>query len=154
MKIRIDLDENATEEEIIIKCRSIDERIGKIQKYIKDISSQAPAIGFYKENQEYFFPVDKIIFFETDDEMVYAHTADDAYRVKFRLYELEEFLPKNFVRVSKSAILNVIHVYSVDRSVTASSLITFFKSHKQVYVSRFYYKTLKLRLDERRNYET
>lgn len=73
--------------------------------------------------------------------------------IKYRLYELEEILPKYFVRVSKSTILNVNQVYSIDKNITSSSIIKFSKSYKQVYVSRNYYKILKQRLEERRNYE-
>jgi len=69
------------------------------------------------------------------------------------LYELEEMLPNNFVRVSKSTILNVNQIYSINRNLTSSSLVQFYKSYKQVYVSRNYNKILKQRLEERRNYE-
>lgn len=67
-----------------------------------------------------------------------------------KLFELEEILPRKFVRVSKSAIVNVKHIYSVERNITSASLISFAGTHKQLYASRNYYKLLKLRLGERR----
>lgn len=67
-----------------------------------------------------------------------------------KLFELEEILPRKFVRVSKSAIVNVKHIYSVERNITSASLICFAGTHKQLYASRSYYKLLKLRLGERR----
>ena len=59
-------------------------------------------------------------------------------------------LPRYFMRVSKSAILNLNMVYSVEKNITASSLVRFRGSTKIVYVSRIYYKAMKQRLDERR----
>ena len=92
MKIRIDLSENISEDEVTIKCREINRTVQKIQQYISDISSSKSAIIYYKGKQEFYFSFEDILFFETERENVYAHTADDAYRVKFRLYELEDIL--------------------------------------------------------------
>ena len=72
------------------------------------------------------------------------------YQVKYKLYELEELLPRFFMRVSKSAILNTNHIYSINRNLTASSVVAFLNTHKQVYVSRYYYKPLISKLEEKR----
>lgn len=150
MKIRIDVDESLTQDEVIIRCGHIDKTIQKICQVINDISAAANKLAFYKNNIEYHIPVSDILFFETGDSGVYAHTANSAYEAKQRLYELEDTLPNNFVRISKSAILNIHHVFSIDRNLTASSLVQFHNSHKQVYVSRMYFKTLRIRMTERR----
>ena len=152
MKIRIEVDENIAENEIIIKCKQLDNTINKIQETIMQ-TSQKSSLVFYKGNIEYYLPLNSILFFETSDVGIDAHTAEDTYKIKNKLYELEEILPKNFTRVSKSTILNIIHIYSIDRNLTSSSLVKFNKTHKQVYVSRNYYKQLRQRLEERRNYE-
>jgi len=153
MKVRIEVRDDL-EEEIIIRCKNLDANARKTQKYIESMPFTMPEITYYKEySNEYYMPVENIMFFETDAETVFAHTADDAYRVKYRLYELENFLPREFIRVSKSTILNIRHIYSIDRNIASASLVEFSKSYKQVYVSRFYYKNLRQRLDERRNYE-
>ncbi|MDL2325417.1 LytTR family transcriptional regulator, partial [Ruminococcaceae bacterium OttesenSCG-928-A16] len=111
------------------------------------------ALVFYKQNQEFYFPLEEVLFFETEGEQVYAHTVGDAYRIKYRLYELEELLPRNFIRVAKSTIVNTAQVYSVTRNLTASSLVHFNGTHKQIYASRHYYKMLREKLNERNNYE-
>ena len=74
----------------------------------------------------------------------------DAYKAKYKLYELEETLPRFFMRVSKSTILNTNHIFSIDRNLTASSVVAFTGTHKQVYVSRYYYKPLISKLEEKR----
>lgn len=54
------------------------------------------------------------------------------------------------MRVSKSTILNLNHIYSITKNLTASSIVEFINTHKQVYISRYYYKPLKCRLEEKR----
>jgi DNA-binding LytR/AlgR family response regulator len=153
VKVRIEIIEDSTEDEVLIRCKRVNETIQKIQQYVLQQYISDTKITFYKKNQEFYFPIDNVLFFETEGEHIYAHTANDAYQIKYRLYELEEMLPHNFVRAAKSTIVNIKQVYSVTRNLTASSLINFIKSHKHVYVSRYYYKELKQRLNERSNYE-
>lgn len=153
VKIRIELVNDLEEDEVIIRCGRVDDTIQKIHRYILEQSSSGTKITFYKQNQEFYFPLDEVLFFETEGEHIYAHTVNDAYRIKYRLYELEEILPKNFVRAAKSTIVNIMQVYSITRDLTASSLIQFINSHKQVYVSRYYYRELRQRLNERSTYE-
>lgn len=149
MKIKIELDENFTEEEIIIKCSSLNVQVQAIQKAIKEISAGTERFVFYRGETEYYLPLEEILFFETDDGSISAHTADNVYQTRHKLYELEELLPGNFMRVSKSSILNVNKIYSMTKGISTCE-IQFLNTHKQVFVSRYYFKPLKLKLEEKR----
>lgn len=151
MKIKIELDTNIQEEEIVIKCSEINGKIQKIQKLIFDTFDEKQTILFYKDDLEYYLKLNDILFFETNGNIIDAHTFDTVYTVRHRLYELEEILPSNFIRISKSTILNSKQIYSIDRNITSSSVVQFYKTHKQVYVSRYYYRYLREKLNERRN---
>lgn len=153
MKLRIEIVDDLPEPEIVVRCGRVDDTIQKIQQFVTDQASGAPKLTFYKQNQEYYFPLTDVLFFETDGEYVYAHTAGDAYRIKYRLYELEEILPRVFMRASKSTIVNMNRIYSITHSLTSSSLVQFSDSHKQVYASRHYSGALRQRLNERSSYE-
>jgi DNA-binding LytR/AlgR family response regulator len=146
VKILIEVDSDLLEDEVTIRCGRVDDTIRKIHQYILEETQTHQRITFYKDNQEFYFSLDDVLFFETEGEHIYAHTADDAYRIRFRLYELEEFLPGSFMRVAKSTIVNIQKVISVTRNLTASSLVQFAGSHKKVYVSRLYYQQLHQRL--------
>ena len=150
MKIRIELDEKISEDEVIIRCSELSEEVRNIQRVLSDMLSQKMKITFYKNNTEYYISLDEILFFETEESNISAHTVDNVYLVKYKLYELEEILPKDFVRASKSTIVNINHIYSITRNLTSSSLVEFQGTHKKVYVSRHYYKQLKLKLVEKR----
>lgn len=147
MIIRIEVVGDLPEDEVTIRCGRVDDTIQKIHAFILEQTQSAQKITFYKQNQEFYFPLEDILFFETEGEHIFAHTSSDAYRIKFRLYELEEMLPKDFTRASKSTIVNIRQVYSITRNLTASSLVKFVGSHKQVYVSRYYYNELRQRLN-------
>ena len=153
VKIRIDIVDDLSEDEVLIRCGRVDDTIQKIQKFVQEQSASNTKMVFYKQNQEFYFPLMEVLFFETDGEYIFAHTADDSYRIKYRLYELDGILPRYFVRASKSATINITQVYSIARNITASSLVEFKNSHKHVYVSRHYYKEVRQRLNERSNYE-
>ncbi|GAA0699268.1 LytTR family DNA-binding domain-containing protein [Paraclostridium ghonii] len=150
MKIEIEIDENIKEDKFIIKCKELTDDINKIQKAIKEILEKKIQITFYKDNVEYYISLGEVLFFETENSNINAHTKENVYQVKYKLYELEEILPNNFMRVSKSTILNVDLIYSVTKNITSSSIVEFQNTHKTVYVSRYYYKPLKLKLLEKR----
>lgn len=150
MKIRIEIDEKIKEDEVIIKCSELTDEINKIQSMLNEIISKKSSMVFYKDNIEYFISLEEILFFETESSIIFAHTINDVYQVKYKLYELEEILPNNFMRVSKSTILNIDYIYSITRNLTASSIVEFQHTHKKVYVSRNYYKPLKFKLLEKR----
>ena len=147
MKLRIEISDELNENEVIIRCNKIDENIQKLQAYIKDLSS--PKIIFYKDQQEFFLPLEDILFFETEGERVYAHTTKDAFRVKFKLYELEDILPRSFARASKGTIVNTSRIYAINRQLTSSSQVRFTNTHKQIYISRHYFSDIKNKMDQR-----
>lgn len=149
MKIRIDVDESNTEE-LIIKCKKITDEITSIQNLLKNDSKK---IIFYKDNIEYYLELSKILFFETDGNIVNAHTIDNVFQTKYKLYELEKLLPSSFMRVSKSTILSIDHIYSISRNITSSSVVEFNNTYKKVYVSRLYYKVLREKMEGRFLYE-
>ncbi|MBB6623348.1 LytTR family transcriptional regulator [Clostridium gasigenes] len=150
MKIRIEVDNTIKENEVIIRCSEISEDVKNIQIMIDDMSSYKKCITFYRGDTQYYISLEEILFFETEENGICAHTIDNIYNVKYKLYELEEFLPGYFMRVSKSTILNTNHIYSITHSLSSSSKVEFQNTHKQVYVSRYYYKPLKIKLLEKR----
>lgn len=117
---------------------------------LSDMISDKKQIIFYKSDIEYYVSLEEILFFDTEGNGICAHAIDNVYIVKYKLYELEELLPGHFMRVSKSTIVNINHIYSITRSLASSSKIEFQNTHKQIYVSRYYYKPLKNKLLEKR----
>ena len=147
MKLSIEVSDGSMEDEVIIRCGRVDENVRKIQEYI--LSMTAPKITFFKGTQEYYLQIEDILFFETGGEHVFAHTTSDAFRVKLKLYELEEKLPRCFMRIAKGTIVNTKHIYAINRNLTSASQICFTGTHKHIYVSRHYYKPLIEKMNDR-----
>lgn len=150
MKIKIEVDEKLNDTQVVIKCNSIDDEVIRLESLLSDAIDLKPNIVFYKNDQEYYISISDILFFETDNHGVTAHTVSNMYYVKLKLYELENVLPNTFVRVSKSTIINSKKVYSILKNITSASRVEFYDTHKKIYVSRKYYNTLKSKLMEKR----
>lgn len=150
MKVKIEIDGDLPEEEVIIRCRQMDESILKLQAAVMDADGGDRCISLKQEDTLVFTPLKDILFFETEGKTVRAHTGNKLFNTEYKLYELEEMLPGYFMRISKSTIVNLNYIYSITRNLTASSVVEFTGSAKKVYVSRNYYKALIERLGEKR----
>lgn len=150
MKVKIEIDEGLNEDYVVIHCKKLDEKVLQMQNLLADAGGQDKTILLHRGGKEYYLPLENILFFETESKEIRAHTRSEIYDTEYKLYELEELLPGYFMRISKSTIVNLNHIYSITRNLTASSLIEFANSHKQIYVSRNYYKALVERLAEKR----
>lgn len=150
MRFRIEYVSEDADEEIVLRCRSFDENVKRQCEAIEALIEDKPAIVYYRDDQEYYLPSREVLFFETDGETVYAHTSKDMFKVNHRLYQLEEMLPSEFIRISKSAVANTGRILSLNRTLPSTAAIRFFNSNKQVYASKFYLKDLKEKLSHKR----
>ncbi|WP_373714093.1 LytTR family DNA-binding domain-containing protein [Streptococcus sp.] len=148
MKIRIELDDGLDEIEVVIRAGQLSAELEQIQQALSQVNR--PQLVFYKGNREYFLDLTDILFFETDGSRVFGHSRDNAYEVKFKLYELEDCLPPYFCRISKSSIVNTRSIYSLEKSFSGTSIIRFYDTVKQIHASRHYYQLLKEKLRETR----
>jgi DNA-binding LytR/AlgR family response regulator len=149
MKIRIEIDNRALEPEIIIRTPQLDGDIAAVQAAIFEALSKNRQLHLIKDGKDYYLPPENVLFFEAIDGKTYAHTPAHVYKSKQKLYELEDLLPSSFIRAGKSVIIGTKHILAVSRNLTGPSLVQFRGSHKQISVSRGYFKQLKDKLNER-----
>ncbi len=149
MKLRIEIDPDSPEE-IVLRASAITEDIRRLQTVIADALSQKEELALKLGERECYVPCDEILFFETVDRRVSAHTAEHMYFSTLKLCELEELLPRTFVRASKSCLVNTAQISSVNHSLTGASEISFKKTNKKIYASRMYYKLVHDIIEETR----
>ena len=118
MRVTIEVDENLGEESVVIRCRTLDDRILRIQQAISEQTTKDLTILLHKNENEYYMPLEEILFFESENKNIRAHTKSDIYETEYKLYELEELLPGYFMRISKSTIVNLNHIYSITKNIT------------------------------------
>lgn len=89
-----------------------------------------------------------IIMFYSDKKYNYCKLKDKSYRVKSKLYELEE-INADFIRISKNCIVNIKHVEMFDISKTGKIVVRLDDFTEQV-VSRRKTKDIMKYLEDRR----
>ncbi|MFI3236691.1 MAG: LytTR family DNA-binding domain-containing protein [Lachnospiraceae bacterium] len=151
MKVIVHVDSSLTDDELHIHCKELTPNIIALQKNLQSTLHKRKELTVYKHDIEYFIPLSNVLFFETQGRDIMLHTDSDAFAVKYKLYELEEMLPNTFVRISKSAIVNIAHIYAIDRNMISSGMISFYDTHKEVGISRMYYKQLKATIETHRH---
>lgn len=92
--------------------------------------------------------LEDIIIFYSDKKYNYCKVKDKSYRIKSKLYELEK-KDIDFIRISKSCIVNMKHVKNFDISETGKIVVKLDDLSEEV-VSRRKTKNIMQYLEERR----
>lgn len=105
------------------------ELLTKQEKIIKNI------IGM-QDNDIFIINVSDIILFYSEEKNNFCKTKEGVYRIKEKLYYLEEKLPqKDFIRISNSVIANINHVKCFNTSIIGKIIVRF-KDGSEENVSR------------------
>ena len=126
--------------QVIIECRKADEEVMRLKSHIELFDNKLQA---RLDDKVYLISSADVLYFESVDDRTFLYTQENVYEVKYRLYELEENLSdKDFVRISKSQIVNINKVNSLkpelNRSLTATLI-----NGEVLSISRRYAKALK-----------
>lgn len=143
MKITIEDPKDGGEDEIIIRCKQIDENLLKLVYALK--AGQEKLTVTQGTEIVQVMP-GAVFYFEAVDNKVFLYLEKDVYETKLKLYELEErFRGTDFVRVSKSVILNLSKVKSLSPAFNGRFEATM-KNNERLIVSRAYVPVLKEKL--------
>ena len=142
MKLRIEIEPEAPEE-IIIRANRMNDIVLKVQEAVQTALGQGGSIAVRQGESESYLSFDELLFFETDGDRTVVHTASDCFFCKQRLGELEQKLPRNFVRASKSCIINTAKIRSISRTPTGVGTAYFSGSEKRAFISRMYCKPVR-----------
>lgn len=89
-----------------------------------------------------------IIMFYSDKKYNYCKTKEEHYKIKSKLYEIEKS-NNNFIRISKSCIVNLEHIEKFDISETGKIIVKLDDNTEHI-VSRRKTKEIMKYLDARR----
>lgn len=142
MRFRTEIREGE-HDEVVIVCSERSDRIKHLERVIENALGGDAEMILTLGDTEYFVPKRDVLFFETSDGKVAAHTVGRMYYAPHTLASLEGLLPDGFMRVSKSCIVNVAEITAISHSLTGNGEVLFKNTDKKVYVSRGYYRALK-----------
>ena len=143
MKFRLIIDPGK-EEEIVATVHSRNVLIDEIEALIARHTDRIPG---YAEDEIRMLEVSQIECITVLEGRTYAiDTENRRYRLKQRLYELEQQLPANFIRINKSTLANELRL---DRFCVAFSgaVDAVFQCGYREYVSRRCFAQIKRRFE-------
>ncbi|MBR0491435.1 MAG: LytTR family transcriptional regulator [Clostridia bacterium] len=142
MKIEFKIDKNIDETKVVIYAKEMNEEVKNIMNKLESNNNSESIMGLI-DDMNYILDLNDIESFFTEDYKVFARKDGKKYRVKKRIYELEDFLSNTtFVRISNSEIVNFNKVDSLEIQGRITIILKF-KSGEITYVSRRYISKIK-----------
>ena len=142
MKLELNIDEKIKETLVVVSANKIDKEVQNLINYIEYSSEYL--IGIV-EDKVSIIDIDEIIRVYIEDRKTFVVTLKDTYVVKKKLYEVENMVTRNFVKISQSEIANIKFIKNLDFSNTGTIVIKY-KNSDISYVSRRMIKEFKLKL--------
>lgn len=141
MKLKIFIDKTR-EEEIIIYCKEKNRITDAIENLLAE-----ETLTFLGQTEDGYkkLELSEIYLFTVEDNKIYAMLEKEKYRIKTRLYKLEETLPQNYVKINQSTIINIQKIDSFSSDFTGTLKVKL-KNGFCDYVSRRNLKSVKERL--------
>ncbi len=142
MKLELNIDEKVKETLVVVSANKIDKEVQNLINYIEYSSEYL--IGIV-EDKASIIDIDEIIRVYIEDRKTFVVTLKDTYVVKKKLYEVENMVTRNFIKISQSEIANIKFIKNLDFSNTGTIVIKY-KNSDISYVSRRMIKEFKLNL--------
>jgi DNA-binding LytR/AlgR family response regulator len=139
MKIIIEKPQPGEDEQVIIKCHTMSPELLNVLSAIKAKGSFLIA---YAGNEIHKVDPADIFYIEAIENKTFLYCENDVYETKQKLYELEELNMNDFLRISKSAIVNLSKIKSLAPSMSGR-LEAKLRNGERLTISRQYVSELK-----------
>ncbi len=142
MKITIETPKPGEEDEVIIRCAEVDD---KLMRLIYALREDERLTG-YLEDKIVKLSLKDIYYFEAVDNKIFAYMSEETYEIHRKLYELEQdFEHTDFLRISKSAIVNTSKIAYV-KPIFNGRFEAKLKNGEKIIISRQYVAELKKKI--------
>lgn len=143
MKFRLVIDQEKPEE-LVATVHRRSELTDKVESLVLQYAGDDQLPG-YTEDDMRMLKFTEIEYITVQDGKTFAVDGRGCmYRLKMRLYELEQVLPSCFIRISKSALANEKHLVRFSASFSGAVDAVFRGGHRE-YVSRRCFAEIKRR---------
>lgn len=128
---------------VTIDCPKTDKTAEDLKRHIEQYDNR---IKGYQNGEICMVDIKDIYYIETVDSKTFAYMRERVLEIRFRIYELEELLSeKEFIRTSKSQIVNIRKMKALSPQMNRTILVTM-DNDECLQISRRYVKDLKQRL--------
>jgi len=137
IKVRTNISDEYEDIEIVINAPEKNSQILDIENELLRLSSNTiEKIVGTQGNDIFLINVSDIITFYSEEKNNFAKTKDGIFKIKEKLYFLEENLPqKSFIRISNSVIVNIEKVKCFNTNIIGSILVKLIDGTEE-YVSK------------------
>lgn len=142
MKVKFIKNSQLKEDQLILEAKQKNDMIEAI---IFDIESNVFALECFIDGHKSIQPIFSFTRFLSADKKVFGYTDSHEFIIKYRLYQLEELLPKQFIRISNTEIIN-FHMIKKFELTSRGIILIHFKNGEQTSSSRRYIKKIKEKL--------
>lgn len=150
IKVYTNISEKFKDIVINVNAPELTEGLQRIINNLINMSSIKEEVVATNNNEIFLLKTKDILYFYSDEKSNYAKAINNTYKVKEKLYELEESLPKKkFIRISNSCIINIEKTKSFDVG-KIGSLIAKMADNTNQEVSKRRIKDVMKFLNERR----
>ena len=145
MKVKLDIDQQYIEEQIIIEAPTLSPRVQKVQDFVQSLDQKETLKGKFQD-QVFLIEIQKIQRIYIENRKVLAEMGNRTYTLDIRLYQAVEILPASFIQISQSEIVNIDAISHL--KLTSNGLIEIYlKNDSFTYSSRRYLKAIKEKLE-------
>lgn len=142
MKITVEAPKPGEEDEIVVRCARVDERLMHLIYALWETDS----LTGYLEDKIVKLSPKEIYYFEAVDNRIFACTVKETYEIHKKLYEIErDFEHTDFLRISKSMIVNASKIAYV-KPVFNGRFEANLKNGEKIVISRQYVSELKKKI--------
>ena len=137
IKVRTNISSEYQNIDIIINAPKRNEEVQVLENLLLSKSQKnINQIIAMHNNDIFIINITDIIEFFSEEKNNYCKTKDGVFKIKEKLYYLEEILPsKDFIRISNSAIININQVKCFNTSIIGKIIVKF-KDGSEESVSR------------------
>ena len=142
MKVELNIDEKFKEILVTISTDKINDEVQELVNYIEYKEDYLVGIA---DDQVCVLDISDIIRVFVEDRKVFVVTTKGKFVVRKKLYEMNNLLTKDFVKISQSEIANIKFIKNLDLSMRGTIVIVY-KNSDISYVSRRLLKDFKTKL--------
>lgn len=147
MKFRL-ITDPTQEEEVVVTVHHPSTLSEKIEELVLQYAGE-DKLAVYTQDDRLMLPFSEIECITVNDGKTFAIDGSGTfYRVKMRLYEVEQLLPTNFMRINKSALANKQRLERFTATFSGGVDAVFRSGHRE-YVSRRCFAEIKRRFDRK-----
>ena len=124
IKINTNISSEFKEASSTINAPELTKEIQNLIQYASHINEMQNQIMASENNKIYFIDLERVICFFSKDKYNYVRVKEGTYKIKQKLYELENSLrKKDFIRISNSCLIHINQVECFDTSVLGTILV-------------------------------